>query len=140
VTDMTDLELTKACAEASGMRQSQLFPLGDYPDQDGTYELMGDAIYRLSGNPRGGYNRYLYNPLHDDGQAMALVKHFKLSIAYLYNYVDGVQYWYCTLSGSPSGNEIYGGILNRAICECVANMQRRTNSEVGSELPTIQTR
>ena len=54
-----------------------------------------------------------WNPLHDDAQAMALVKKFQLAVAYL-------SPWY--VSCSPY--QVHADDLNRAICECVARMQQ----------------
>ena len=125
---MTDLEITKRCAEAMGMRQFEYFPPGDYPDQHGTYEISGDEIYRLSGNSLGGYNRYPYDPLHDDAQAMALVKKFDLNI------IKSDDEWWvhesphiCDYIATAERHDVtdwgaYDKDLNRAICECVAKM------------------
>ena len=70
-------------------------------------------------------NRYpysvFYDPLHDDAQAMALVKKFKLDI----DYGQGVE-WHVSDQHSDSEYEGYHSAmnpdLNRAICECVAKM------------------
>jgi hypothetical protein len=69
-----------------------------------------------------GWHRYIaisYNPLHDDAQAMALVKKFNLHIN-----------WWPTSSGetwqaqSIAPNYIaQANNLNRAIVECVAKMK-----------------
>jgi hypothetical protein len=86
---MTDLEMTKLCAEAMGIVQSM------HVNEDGLWT---------------------YYPLHDDAQAMALVKKFHLEC-----------YWNGSVWGvldGPSGcaHELRGD-LNRAIVECVAKMQ-----------------
>jgi hypothetical protein len=66
-------------------------------------------------NLRGPY----YDPLHDDAQAMALVKKFRIDINS--QGIDGT--WEIRRPITPvfygKGNKD----LNRAICECVANMQ-----------------
>ena len=80
---MTDLEMTKLCAEAMG--------------------------------PSGRDER-TYDPLHDDAQAMALVKKFQINIA-----------WYEVNMPRPTFEPtVYmwrKKDLNRAIVECVAKMQ-----------------
>ena len=93
---MTDLELTRLCAEA-----------------------MFD---RLEWEQR----LFNYDPLHDDAQAMALVKKFRLLIELNPN-ILGRQ---VRVSGSEIASDIppfdkcnYETALNRAICECVAKMQ-----------------
>ena len=93
---MTDLEITKACAEAMELPVT----------------LRGDAWYE--GITTIGR---LYNPLHDDAQAMALVKRFSIAV---YTDVENLRgKW-------RAGNRLAVGIhgnLNHAICECVAEMQ-----------------
>ena len=91
---MTDLEITKLCAEAVEIKSLR----GEY------------WIQHADGN------RVKYNPLHDDAQAMALVKKFELA---LHKYKGD---WFANWEV----NSIVGGSdkdLNRAICECVAKMQ-----------------
>ena len=65
---------------------------------------------------------YDYDPLHDDAQAMALVKRFKLWTGY--DDTDNgwkVRPWpYLPNDDGPYG---LGFDLNRAIVECVAQMQ-----------------
>ena len=60
-----------------------------------------------------------YDPLHDDAQAMALVKKFHLSVN---NYAETPNVWEVWIDATPDywtgSNE-----LNRAIVECVAKMQ-----------------
>ena len=113
---MTDLEITKLCAEAMGMRPFRWYPSGAYPDQDGTYEIRGNLVQYLGGNPLGGYNRHDYHPLHDDAQAMALVKKFGLHIVYQPLCAD-------TWLVDNADKDAASNDLNRAICECVAKMQ-----------------
>lgn len=96
---MTDLEINKACAEAMGIavhdnNRGQLWVTHGSTD-------MRDFD--------------LYDPLHDDAQAMALVKHCKLAISVL------------RIGGWMVGHESIGWAenadLNRAICECVARIK-----------------
>ena len=102
---MTDLEITKLCAEAMGL------PFRTAQDGTGHVLPLDTALWRR------------FDPLHDDSQAMALVKKFRLCI-------DGnesddtewlVEWWPegAVMSESAGLNED----LNRAICECVANMR-----------------
>lgn len=102
---MTDLELTKICAEAMGYTQ-------------------------ITGSPIRDEDGKSYRPLHDDAQAMALVKKFNLScIGPVEEYPD----WIAGPNGMESNNcDANHSNLNRAICECVAKMQlsRNSNREV----------
>lgn len=81
---MTDLEITKLCAEAMGVNPTTAERC---PICSGTHGAM------------------LYDPLHDDAQAMALMKKFRLWID-----LDAV--------------DAHKGDLNRVICEYVAQMQK----------------
>mgnify|MGYP001573327389 CR=1 FL=1 len=100
---MTDLEITKLCAEGDGSLAAKLY-LQAISDTTGA-----DIKAWLEG----------YAPLHDDAQAMALVKKFRLDIR------QGQ-------SGQTTG-WLVGGVfhpnLNRAICEAVANMQKAKQRE-----------
>ena len=91
---MTDLEITRLCAEAMGLGWQDDRTDGGITAQEGTYN-------------------YKYDPLHDDAQAMALVKKMRLEIS--------------TFRGEwHVGNDMdwaWNTDLNRAICECVAKMQ-----------------
>lgn len=106
---MTDLEITKLCAEAMGIQISK--PAGyrefvqDNPPLYATGAVNG-SIY--------------YEPLHDDAQAMALVKRFDLNFEKFPGSAWEVSRW----SGSEWSEELFSDDLNRAICECVANMQK----------------
>lgn len=98
---MTDIEITRLCAEAMGEKIV-------YPDDD------NERLPLATENERGAN---LYDPLHDDAQAMALVKRFTLHA--VYEAADRV--WHCvTLQHGFYGRSPE---LNRAICECVAQMQ-----------------
>ena len=92
---MTDLEITRLCAEA-----------------------MGWEVFEEGGNLWERAGLVIYRPLHDDAQAMALVKKFRLSIG-----TDADQ-WYLVLPDYPY-KETNHADLNRAICECVAKMQAK---------------
>lgn len=102
--EMTDLELTRLCAEASGLDF-------DYNDDEVWIGTDEDSI------------QYIYDPLHDDAQAMAMVKKFRLVLE-----PDGE--WAATWvnnsreKGSKSVTARHHPTLNRAIVECVAHMQK----------------
>jgi len=91
---MTDLEIIRLCAEAKGL---------DVQDQRGGLILADEILHIYTGRR--------YDPLHDDAQAMALVKKFPAEcLSALQDYAHE------HLMGRPLD-------LNRAICECVAKMQ-----------------
>ena len=94
---MTDLEITKLCAEAMGLDTKFLAP-------------------------RFSWQEY-YDPLHDDEAALALVKMFEIHINKVLNHGPMANKWGTCMPqfDMPS---IYNISLNRAICECVANMQK----------------
>jgi hypothetical protein len=62
-----------------------------------------------------------FDPLHDDAQAMALVKKFELTIIRLYSQDDPT--WLVSTPGWVNKFESKHSDLNRAIVECVAKMQ-----------------
>ena len=106
---MTDLEITKLCAEAMGI---ELRAAEGGEAKEWAIQATDSSIY---------------DPLHDDAQAMALVKKFQLDIvapagrkytAWWAHQVIGFNF-----RGEPIVS--YGGNhenLNRAICETVAKM------------------
>lgn len=99
---MTDLEIVKKCAEKMGYESALA---GWKVGQESTY----DSVEILSEN---GWEDY--DPLHDDAQAMALVKKFNLSIMKLNNWL---------VNDAPNQKDsTINKDLNRAICECVARM------------------
>ena len=77
-------------------------------------ELCAEAM----GVPLMGSNVPLWNPLHDDAQAMALVKKFALDI------VCAGQ-WQVSRSRRGDTTAVNAD-LNRAIVECVAKMKGST--------------
>ena len=115
---MTDLEATALCARAMGMRPFKEYPLGNYPEQDGTYEIRGDVVYHLHGNARGGYNRYDYDPFTDDAQMAELVKKFRLELTCGLNDI-----WICSNRGTTDYEHGDSRDLNRAVVMCAARMQ-----------------
>jgi len=119
---MTDLELTKACAEAMGIRV-KLIAEPEFHYSDCPYY----SIPTLSEAPNPKYD-----PLHDDAQAMALVKKFRLNIEenfYEKPDANGDQHWHVFMGEEWLVSRPFGihPDLNRSICECVANIK------VGSE-------
>ena len=99
---MTDLEINRLCAAAMG-----------------GWVVVNGIVYRAGEFDADGH-RPEYNPLHDDAQAMALVKKFRLNMGHLSK-------GWCKVFTAPFERGIYEGEaqdLNRAICECVAKMQK----------------
>lgn len=105
---MTDLEITRLCAEA------MFNPIDKPIESRGQLFICYHPLYEVL--PL----YHPYDPLHDDAQAMALVKTFGIGIT-------------CVSLGGKLGDEwkVYLGSfrakdsnLNRAICECVAKMQK----------------
>ena len=112
---MTDLEMTRLCAEAMGLIHEVV--------SDSAYE--DPTEYQWVSIPDG-----TYKPLEDDAQAMALVKKIFLDIVTRWN-GEGLAYW--RVQGTVSGWEITKNKdLNRAIVECVAKMRA---SQSGDEQP-----
>lgn len=109
---MTDLEITKLCAEAMGL---------EYHSAE-----LANGQKVIFYDP---YDTHHWNPLHDDAQAMALVKSHTLDITW----GPGEQRWRVGefRFGSEQGMNGKDGLfcevrstdLNRAICECVAKLQ-----------------
>ena len=97
---MTDLEMTKLCAEAMGCELTM---------ENGKPQMV--ILFR------GHLTNYCdYDPLHDDAQAMALVKKFHIALGW------NKPGW--AAFGQHDQRWIRGYDLNRAIVECVAKMQK----------------
>ena len=107
---MTDLEMTRLCAEAMGLRyQTGYDSKAEYADSICLYD-SGSNLWHT-----------VYDPLHDDAQAMALVKRFGL---FLGKFSKG-DYW--CVETHARFEELYhyrSDDLNRAIVNCVARMQK----------------
>ena len=115
---MTDLEMTRLCAEAMGYR---------------AIVCLDEHRLRCHRDPEKGEsagNIIYFCPLRDDAQALELVKAMSVGIGRGNGYFV-VEHWY-----SPPGAERYevaeapmcvircsSPNLNRAIVECVAKMQ-----------------
>lgn len=97
---MTDLEITKLCAQAMG--------------------------YELPGNEWAVNAPDFYHPLGDDAQAMALVKKLGLVCDPQHDGLHNPEYpgWEVSHISLPLDYLAISPSLNRAICECVANMQK----------------
>ncbi|NCV22754.1 MAG: hypothetical protein EBV45_12540 [Chloroflexi bacterium] len=90
---MTDEQIIRLCAEAMGYGLSE-------------HQCIGPALW-LDRETRNATGYGDYDPLHDDAQAMALVKKFP---------------WECIKAIDMELGETRPDI-NRAICLCVAKMQ-----------------
>ena len=102
---MTDIELTKLCAEAMGDEE--------YPPQE--WWTMED---RKCFHIKGAHGLpWVFDPLHDDAQAMGLVKKLKLTCHWH-------EILYTWSVSTPEQKAIRDGDLNHAICECVAKIQQ----------------
>lgn len=103
---MDDLTITRLCAEASEIS------IIAWDEKSVTIEDSGE----------------IYNPLHDDAQAMALMKKFEIETVYPSDKRDGVHVtiW---ISGKPLHASSVRDNLNRAICLCIANMQQAIAGE-----------
>ena len=99
---MTDLELTKACAEAMGLNVA--------------VQLDGWRFQNTQ------FEHSLYDPLHNDKQAMALVKKFAITIQAPFG---DDKHWEADITEANGSNPYtgYGTDLNRAIVECCARAQ-----------------
>lgn len=94
---MTDLDITRLCAEAMQLHHIVT------PDK----YVKGDSYVLLQDEGEWGIGPY--DPLHDDAQAMALVKAFP---------GQTLRAMTIELEREPSARN-----FNRAICECVAKLQ-----------------
>lgn len=97
---MTDLEMRIACAQALGL----------------VHNFDGDVFFVYGPDSE----RLPFDPLHDDAQAMALVKHFCLQ---LHRAGTWGPWWVKSRVMMPEAEASHADNLNRAIVECVAKMQ-----------------
>jgi hypothetical protein len=104
---MTDLEITKLCAEAMGIKIADVW--------NGKYvQIAEDDPAAMQ------YLSPAWCPLEDDAQAMALVKRFGLRIDK--HELDGWSVRKDHGFNRPP-DQGFNGELNCAICQCVAEMQ-----------------
>lgn len=102
---MTDLQMTRLCAEAMGYALSGI-------------SISEPAIQCFT--PKGTI--FAFDPLNDDAQAMALVKRFNLNIQSP-QFVSPPR-WHVWKEPKPNCTGIADVLnLNRAIVECVAKLQ-----------------
>lgn len=104
---MSDLEITRLCAEAMGLTVIRMHDIG-----------QGAPVWALA---QEGTRSVAYSPLTDDAQAMALVKKFGLWITH--DNGEAVAKPWC-VEGADDSTITYSDSLNRAICECVAKMRQ----------------
>lgn len=114
---MTDLEMTKLCAEAMG-----------YKYYSGTR-----IVTVLHGTGEG----VEYDPLHDDAQAMELVKSLGLNVCHG-SQTKEANKWEVWPDNGPIGFTVFNADANRAIVECVAKMQRATTVSLRSARPEVE--
>lgn len=100
---MSDLEITKLCAEAMGIDFSSGFA-----------SVICEECDEYAMN---------YDPLLNDAQAMALVKKFGINI-WLAKTKDAGWRASPYIFGNMKNRGVINENLNRAICECVAKMQK----------------
>ena len=110
---MTDLEITKLCAEAMEVPVKESI----------AHPMYGGGLFLEICTGRDPGNEGEYAPIHDDAQAMALVKKFGLWLTYAINpNRDNINLWVAH-HAHRSNEEATNLDLNRAICECIAKMQ-----------------
>ena len=118
---MTDLDITRLCAEAMGWQRVRISALAvpgihvDPPFIVGS--LTGTSIDEL------------YDPLHDDAQCMALIKRLDVAL-----YRVGPYDWQASIWSRERTQLVWSTEnvpdLNRVVCECVAKMQQAKIKEV----------
>jgi len=102
IRKMTDKEITTMCARAMG--------------HEGPF----------AAETRGEGKWIKYDPLHNDEQAMALVKKFGLNItSVIASGMEEAPSWVCKYQNDCVSTNLNN--LNQAICECVVKMQMRQN-------------
>lgn len=107
---MTDLEMTKLCAEAMGLEP--------YREHGIAQNSSPWSIFIVDKTQGRGYSHY--DPLHEDEQAMALVKKFQLQIQPPWARAN--RDWRVGDKDNVLSDP-HSPDLNRAIVECVAKMQ-----------------
>lgn len=104
---MTDLEMTRLCAEAMGQ-----------VNVSETFVRDGKSVNEIYNWPKTPPS---YDPLHDDAQAMALVK--KLGLICITELAQGRAMW--RVHHWREEGHGYNANLNLAIVECVAQMETK---------------
>ena len=112
---MTDLEITKLCAEAMGHEYIYVGP-----------EICIRTDGERDARTKTPMYRMVYQPLYDDAQCFALVKKFQVVIE---REMRNTREFAVTVFPSRGFGASVSSVrnstdLNRAICECVAHMQK----------------
>jgi hypothetical protein len=107
---MSDIEMTKLCAEAMGLE----IGITPSPDEYVTAETLSGMVWI---NNRFGVG--VYDPLEEDEQAMALAKRFMMKL----DFFAGAASMPNFSSTDDPGIAFSDESMNRAIVECVAKMQ-----------------
>ena len=120
-TTMTDLEITKLCAQGMG-----------YFVECAKYQPHSHVWVTPPHDEQSLPSQFFYQPLHNDAQAMALVKKFGLVCDPQHDGQDfGIDPgWEVSHPSLPDGYLSIHPDLNRAICECVAKMMQ-ARAEIG---------
>ncbi len=111
---MTDLELTRKCAEAMGFTLKTLENGRTQVLQDGEVAYMIAPDFKII---------QLYDPLHNDAQCFALVKRFELRLQEPEAEPSNDRRWRVT-AWEPYKTVAQHTDLNRAVCECVAQLRK----------------
>lgn len=115
---MDDLTATRLCAEAMGLRLRE--PVSGRAQMGGPPEIPGQTLADDFGNDSGEN----FDPLHDDAQAMALVKAWRMTIWNL-----GDNWRVCVVTRPMEDIRVENADLNRAIVLCVAALQARRDDK-----------
>src|SRR3990167_11420116 len=116
---MTDLEMIRLCAEAMALNYAVA-----------TDGLGGQHINETVYADATAIHVRTYDPLHDDAQAMALVKKFKLLVNNGVGH-SSTDIWHVQTQDDRD-ESVECQTLNRAIVECVAKMQA-ASSKAGEQ-------
>lgn len=124
---MDDLTITRLCAEAMGylhtpdVERADSYPAVQLIAPETGWKHEEPHFLLIECPSEGAYPKY--DPLHDDAQAMALVKKFELCLTSM-----KPEYPAWMVESVDSNNRFdvrtMHDDLNRAIVECVANMRR----------------
>jgi hypothetical protein len=116
MSELSDLEITRKCAEAMGIQLRE--------DVVMHAVLVGSGHGHIEHRPRTRLN---YNPLQDDAQAMALVKKFRLDITTEPLLEPRWEVW----QPDASRSGVFGSDvdLNRAICLCICGIMDSSTGE-----------
>ena len=117
---LSDLEMVRLCAEAMQLRVDS---------ESGNCALWCIERVSAAGHDEGVDRPFLYCPLHNDAQAMALVKRFRPNFTWMHDGAVGVTVTFEN-PAEFTFHDYYAenADLNRAIVECVAKMQRQVRT------------